>query len=96
MATVFSDLAILSCNIRQKSSKDNLKFKNSLKDPDIKKLADNYNVGKETFRKLCNSCHVAPERHADNQDVFDNLLGRLPTPSESYFIKYIRDSNNKY
>jgi hypothetical protein len=55
-------------------------------------LTNNYKQGKQSFQKLCDDCHVAPERHMTDQYLFDNLFERLPAPPEEYFIKFIQDS----
>ena len=60
----------------------------------VKKLAVKYAHGKQLFGKLCNTCHVAPDKNLTDQYTFDNLFDRLPTPSDDYFVKYIQDSKS--
>jgi cytochrome c2 len=77
------------CNTRSKTNKQ-------ISDSNEKHLADSakYHEGQLTFRKYCNTCHVAPERNVTDQYLFDNLFERLPSPAEQYFIKYIQDSKS--
>ena len=77
------------CNTRSKNNQQ-------ISDSNEKHLADSakYHEGQLIFRKYCNTCHIAPERNVTDQYLFDNLFGRLPPPSEQYFIKYIQDSKS--
>lgn len=51
-----------------------------------------YRAGQKVFRRLCNSCHYAPELHKLDQHDFPNLFETLPAPSESYFERFVSDS----
>ena len=72
---------ISSCNVRQNpEKKDDLR---------TKELVDKYNQGKDLFNSHCNTCHIAPDKKATDQQLFDNLFERQ---SSDYVIKYIGDS----
>jgi hypothetical protein len=81
----------LSCNSKRDTEKSK-SLDNSTEDSlQIKRLADKFQQGKETFRTKCTVCHIAPERHITDQYLFDNLFDRLPKPSEDYFIRFIKN-----
>jgi cytochrome c2 len=87
-------VSILRCTSKEGSHGNNSSSdSNAILDSSrIKDLANNYREGKQSFQKLCDGCHVAPERHVTDQYLFDNLFERLPAPAEDYFIKFIQDS----
>jgi len=81
LATVLVVSEIVGCNVRQSPDK---------KDGTLTtELADKYNEGKELFSKYCNKCHMAPDKKATDQWLFENLFNRLPS---DYVIKYINNS----
>jgi hypothetical protein len=88
----FFIIVAISCN--DSHTGNNSSSAGALKNWQIEKLADNYQQGKNIFKEHCNECHVAPEIKMTDQYVFDNLFDRLPSPSEDYFVKYIRDSKS--
>jgi mono/diheme cytochrome c family protein len=73
--------SLLSCNTREDAGKS----------ISTDELSGKYRQGKEIFQIKCAACHVAPEKHATDQLVFDNLFDRLPRPSEDYFIRFIKN-----
>ena len=83
LVTIAAACEIGSCNVRQNPDKKD--------DPRTKELVDKYNEGKNIFIKHCNTCHIAPEKKASDQQLFDNLFKRQ---SSDYVIKYISDSKN--
>jgi hypothetical protein len=60
----------------------------------FKQVASDYGQGKQAFKRLCNTCHFAPERHVTDQYTFDEIFERLPAPSEDYFVRFISDSKS--
>jgi hypothetical protein len=81
LVTIVAASEIGSCNVRQNpDKKDDLR---------TKELVDKYNEGKNIFNKHCNTCHIAPDKKASDQQLFDNLFTRQ---SSDYVIKYIGDS----
>lgn len=68
-----------------KNQTDSVKFKHD---------GLNFSKGKQLFSRLCNTCHVAPEKNVTDQYLFANLFERLPAPSEDYFVSFISDSRS--
>lgn len=83
--------ATTGCNDNQHGGNSSIAT-NTLDSSRIKILADNYDKGKNVFKRYCNECHAVPDSKTTDQYLFDNLFDRLPSPAEEYFVKYIRDS----
>ena len=81
LITTVAVFTMNSCNVRQNSD--------NKEDSRTKELVDKYNQGKEIFIRCCNTCHIAPDKKASDQQLFDNLFERQ---SSDYVIKYIGDS----
>ena len=81
LGTIAAAFQIGSCNVRQTPDKKN--------DFRTKELVDKYTKGKDIFNNHCNTCHLAPDKKATDQQLFDNLFKRQ---TSDYVIKYIGDS----
>ncbi len=86
-------LGFLGCNTKTGNT-INSSTTNNVDSVKFKQVALEYGQGKQAFKRLCNTCHFAPERNVTDQYMFDEIFERLPTPSEDYFVRFISDSKS--
>lgn len=76
-------------NSSDKTSDKTAESEDTLKDQVIISRATK---GKNVFAQYCTTCHISPDQHAKDAFFFNHIFDRYPQPGESYFIKYVQDS----